>query len=94
MEHKIKLLAESITHTHTSNLIQSHARELVFEDQHLIIYVDNAGPLHELAEDETDHHLQKGLEKVYGEDITYEVRLYTGSKSHEREKEVPHNINQ
>jgi len=70
-------------------------RELAFDEEakHLVIYVDNAGPMHELSEEEGDHHLKSGLEKVYGEDITYEIKLH-GEGRHEREKAVPHNINQ
>lgn len=95
MEHKIKALVEAITHGRTKNLIQTHVKELAFneETKHLVIYVDNAGPLHELSEQEGDHHLRGGLEKLYGEDITYEVKTH-GEGRHEREKLVPHNINQ
>lgn len=93
MEHKIKALAEAITNTHTSNLVQSHVKELKFENNHLTIYVDNAGPLHELSGEECDHHLQSGMEKIYG-DITYELKLWSGGGMHEREKTVPHDINQ
>ncbi len=93
MEHKIKEFAEAITNTHTKNLVESHVKELKFEDNHLTIYVDNAGPLHELEAQEMDHHLQNGMEKVYG-DISYELKLYKDETQHEREKEVPHNINQ
>ncbi len=92
MEHKIKELAEAITNTHTSDLVQGHVKELKFENNHLTIYVDNAGPLHELESEEGDHHLQNGMEKVYG-DITYELKL-AGGGMHERENEVPHNINE
>ena len=95
MEHKIKTLAEAITNGQTKNLVQSHVKELVFneETQHLMIYVDNAGPLHELEEEEGDHHLKNGLEAVYGEEITYELKMH-GEGRHEREKKIPHNINQ
>lgn len=95
MEHKIKTLAEAITHTHTKSLIQTNIKELAFDDEsrHLVIYVDNAGPLHELSTEEGDHHLKSGLEKVYGEDITYELKMHSDGV-HEREKQVPHNINQ
>lgn len=96
MEHQIKKLAEAITSTHTQNLVQGHVKELEFneETQHLTIHVDNAGPLHELEEEETDHHLRKGLEKVYGKDITYELKQFKGGGMHEREKLIPHDINQ
>lgn len=95
MEHKIKTLAEAITNAHTKHLVQSHVKELAFneETRHLIIYVDNAGPLHELSDEECDHHLNSALEKVYGDDITYELKMHH-SGMHEREKGVPHNINQ
>ena len=96
MEHKIKALAETITHTHTKNLIQGHVKELEFNEdaRHLTIHVANAGPLHELETDEMDHHLKSALEKVYGEDITYELKLFKGGGIHEREKLIPHDINQ
>lgn len=95
MEHKIKTLAEAITNVHTKSLVQTHVKWLDFHEEsgHLVIYVDNAGPLHELSDKEGDHHLKNGLEKVYGSDITYEIRLQ-GEHRHEREKAVPHNINQ
>lgn len=75
MEHKIKTLAEAITNTHTKHLVQDHINKLHFADNHLIIFVDNAGPLHEFEEKETDHHLKAALEKIYGEDITYEFKI-------------------
>jgi len=94
MEHAIKRLAEAVTNTHTHGLIQSHVRDLRFDEEtkHLIILVDNAGVIHEFSDKETDHHLQNAMEKVYG-DITYEIKLM-GGREHEREKAIPHNINQ
>ena len=94
MEYKIKILAEAITHKNTHNLIQSHVKELNFNNNHLVIYVDNAGPLHELEQQNADEHLCKGLEDVYGEDITYELKLYKGNGSHEREKQIPRAVRQ
>ena len=93
MNPKIKELADAITNTHTKNLVQSHVKELHFENDHLIIYVDNAAPLHELEGEECDHHLQSGMEKVYG-DITYELKLHHGGGMHEREKQVPHGVHE
>ena len=95
MEHQIKILAEAITNGHTKKIIQTHVKELDFneETKHLVIYVDNAGPMHELFNEEGDHHLNNGLKEIYGGDITYEVKLH-GEGNHEREKAVPHNINQ
>jgi hypothetical protein len=95
MEAKIKALAQAITNTHIQSLVQTHVKELRFDEEtrHLVIYVDNAGPLHELESEEGDHHLNSGLVKVYGDDITYELKLH-GEHSHEREKQVPHEINQ
>ncbi len=96
MEHQIKKLAEAITNTQTKNLIQGHAKELEFNEEarHLTIHMDNAGPLHELEEEETDHHLRSGLEKVYGKDITYELKRFKGEGMHEREKQIPHEIHE
>lgn len=89
MEHKIKVLAEAITHNHTKKLIQTHVKGLVFNEEakHLIIYVDNAGPLHQLVTDKEDHHLKNGLEKIYGEDITYEIKMH-GETPSDKEKQL------
>ena len=94
MEHQIKLIAEAITSNHARSLVQAHVKELNFDEEtrHLVIYVDNAGPLHELSDEEGDHHLNRGLEAVYGKDITYELKLH-GEQPHEREKQIPHDIN-
>ena len=94
MEHQIKELAGAITNTHVKNLVESHVKELKFENEHLTIYVDNTHPLHELENAEMDHHLQNGMEKVYGKDITYELKMFKDGGMHEGEKEVPHDIHQ
>lgn len=95
MEPKIKSLAQAITHTHTQHLVQSHVKALEFNEdtKHLVIVVDNAAPMHELESEEGDKHLNSGLVKIYGDDMTYEVRLASGEE-HERENLIPHNINQ
>lgn len=80
-----------MTHAHAKHLIENHVKELRLEGNHLTIYVDNVHPLHELETTEMDHHLQGGLEKIYG-DVTYEFKLYKGETPHEREKEIPHDI--
>jgi hypothetical protein len=82
MEHKLKALAEAITHEKLKKLVQSHVKELKLENNHLVIFVDNAGPLHEMGEKSMDEHLKKGLEKVFDPSITYELRTY--SRSHEK----------
>ena len=89
MEHEIKMLIEAISHNHTKKLIQTHVKGLAFneETKHLVIYVDNAGPLHELAEKKEDLHLRSGLEKVYGDDITYEIKHH-GETPSEKEKQM------
>lgn len=94
MNHEIKALAEAITNGHTKSLVQSHVKELRLENEHLTIFVDNAGPLNEFLTEDIDHHLKSGLEKVYDPEITYELKLYSGEIPHEREKQVPHNIHQ
>jgi len=93
MDHDVKKLAEAITHTETNHLVQSHVKQLHFENNHLIIYIDNIAPLRELESEECDKHLQSGMEKIYG-DITYELKLLERGGMHEREKQVPHDINQ
>jgi hypothetical protein len=92
MEHQIKALANAIISARVKHLIQTHVKELHFENNHLIIYFNNAAPLHELAEGEYDRHLKDGLEKVYGKDITYELRLWKPVKKHERVHKIPHTL--
>lgn len=82
MEHQIKKLAEAITHAKLQKLVISHVKELLLENNHLIIFVDNAAPLHEMSEKSMNEYLKKGLEKVYDPAITYELRVY--SRSHEK----------
>jgi len=96
MEHEINILLEAITNTHLKKLIQTHVKELAFDEEskHLVIYADNAAPLHELSNEEMDEHLRKSLEKVYDPDITYEIKLYKEHQMHEREKQIPHEIHQ
>jgi len=88
MEHQIKLLAEAMASEHAKHLIKAHVRELHFENNHLIVYVDNTAPLHEFEDPKMNAHLKKGMEKIYGDNITYEYKLHKADKPHEREKEV------
>ena len=86
MEPQIKAVAEAITHKKTRSLVESHVKELAFNEgtRHLVVFMDNAGPLHELSDKENDHHLQKALEDVYGDDITYELKVHKGIKPLDR----------
>lgn len=95
MEHKIKILAEAMTNSHAKHLVQTHVRSLHFENGHLIVYTENAAPLHEFENPEMDKHIKKGIEKVYGEDITYEFRLNKPDKDYDKEEELgqQHNFN-
>ncbi len=93
MDHNVKALAEAITNSHTSHLVHSHVKELDFDEEanHLTIHVDNAAPLHELESKECDHHLQSGMEKIYG-DITYELKLHKADSGSDREKGIGHEV--
>ncbi len=88
------MIIQTITNEKLKKLIQSHVRELALDEEtkHLVIFVDNAAPLHELNSGEMDEHLKKGLEKVYDPDITYEMKPYKEHQMHEREKTIPHEI--
>lgn len=88
MDHKIKVLAEAIGNTHLSKLVHTHVKELLLKEGHLVIYVDNQGPLREMEDKEMDEHLRKALEKVYDPHITYELKLAKSHGIHEREKIV------
>ena len=96
MEHKIKMLMEAITNERLKKLIESHVRELALDEEtkHLVIFVDNVAPLHEIGSKEMDEHLRKGLEKIYDPDITYELKSYREHQMHEGEKEIPHEVHE
>lgn len=87
MEHKLKLLAEAAEGHNLKSLITSHVKELALENGHLIVYVDNAAPLHELSEKGMDEQLRKALEKIFDPSITYELRL------HKNTQVIDHNLN-
>lgn len=76
MEHQIKALAEAITHEKLKKLVKSHVKELLLENNHLVIFVDNTAPLNEMSLKSMDEHLKTALEKVFDPKITYELRLY------------------
>lgn len=91
MEHQIKQLVEATTNAHLKGVVQNNVKALEFENNHLTIYVHNAGALHELESDNLQEPLNHALEAVYGKDITYEVKLWNPGE-HEREKLIPHVI--
>jgi hypothetical protein len=93
MNRDLKLLAEAIGHTHTKKLVQGHIKGLAMNSKsgHLTIYLDNAGPLHELTSKDGDNYLRKGLEKVYDTSITYELKLLK-PKGSSRERGIAHGI--
>ncbi len=86
MEHQIKALAEAITHEKLKKLVIGHVKELLLENGHLVIFVENAAPLHELSQKSTEEHLKKALEKVFDPKITYEFRLF--HHTHEKSDHV------
>lgn len=94
MEHEIKMLMEAVANEKLKKLVQSHVKELALDEEtkHLVIYVDNPAPLHEMNSKEMDEHLRKGLEKIYDPEITYELKPYKERQMHEREKTIPHEI--
>lgn len=97
MNPNIKALYQAVGNTHLKKSIQTHVKEIklksVKNKNHLVIYLDNIGPLHEMDSGEMEEHLQKGLEKLYEDPkLTYELKLYKKNAIHEREKKVPHVI--
>jgi hypothetical protein len=89
MEHQIKALVEAIGHDKLKKLVQSHVKELLLENKHLIIFVENTAPLHELNHPSMEEHMKKALEKVYGTKITYEFRLH--HLAHEKSEHMSKN---
>jgi len=92
MEHLIKSLAEAVTHEKLKKLVISHVKELLLENNHLVIFVDNAAPLHEMSLKSMDEHLKSALEKVFDSKTTYELRLVhpTHERSDHTRFEAPH----
>jgi hypothetical protein len=94
MEHQIKKFAEVMTNSKAQHLIKTHVRSLLFENNHLIIFVDNTAPLHEFNNPEMDVHLNKGIGEIYGEDITYEFKLNKPENNDKKEElGQQHNFN-
>jgi hypothetical protein len=94
MKHDIKVFALAITHGHTRDLISEHVKEINHKNDHVVIYVDNAGPLRKLRDNKGDEQIKKAVDQVCGQNCTYETKLYKPDVRHEREKQVPHRIRQ
>lgn len=89
MEHQIKKLAEAITNAKLKKLVQAHVKELLLENNHLVIFVENSAPLHEMSDKAMDEHLKKGLEKIYDSKITYELRLHNSHARLDHDTNIP-----
>jgi hypothetical protein len=92
MEHLIKTLSENIGNAQLKKLVASHVKELLLENGHLVIFVDNAAPLREMSEKSMDEHMKKALEKVYDPKTTYEFKLFhpVHERSDHTRFEAPH----
>lgn len=84
MDHVIKAFAQHITRKRTYNIVYENVVEIVYKDGHVVIFVDNAGPLHELEESQHDAQIKKAIDQIYGEESTYELKLIKSNKTHER----------
>lgn len=88
MDHAIKEFAQNITHKRTHDIVYENVVEIVHTDGHVVIFVDNAGPLHELKESQHDKQIAKSINHIYGSDSTYEIKLVKPNTTHEREKKT------
>lgn len=92
MKHEIKRFTEVITHGYTQDLFRGHVKEIDHANNHVVIYVDNAGPMRELEDKRSDTQIKKAVDYVCGENCTYELKLYKGNVQHEREKKTARRI--
>ncbi|HIP49855.1 MAG TPA: hypothetical protein EYG99_00195 [Candidatus Pacebacteria bacterium] len=92
MKHNIKKFAEVITHGRTRDLLRGHVKGIDHTNEHVVIYVDNAGPMRELGDGRSDEQIKKAVEQVCGENCTYELKLYKANVQHEREKKISRRI--
>ena len=92
MEHNIKKFAEVITHGRTRDLFRGHVKGIDHANEHVVIYVDNAGPMRELRDKRGDEQIKKAVDQVCGENCTYELKLYKTNVQHEREKKTSRRI--
>lgn len=88
MKHEIKQFIQTITHKRTRTLLQSHVVEIQYKNKHVVISIDNAGPLRELGDKKHDEQIKKSIDQIYGEDSTYELKLAKSNVIHERANQV------
>lgn len=92
MKHDIKKFVEVITHGHTQDLFRGHVKGIDHTNDHVVIYVDNAGPMRELEDERSDEQVKKAVDYICGEECTYEFKLYKSNVIHEREKKISRRI--
>ncbi|MFA5986003.1 MAG: hypothetical protein WC819_01480 [Parcubacteria group bacterium] len=88
MKHEIKAFVESMTRKQTQDLFTTHVVDVSQEATHVVIWVDNVQPLHELSHDDHDEQIKKAVDHVCGEGCTYEVKVHKGNMVHERSNHV------
>ena len=92
MKHDIKKFVEVITHGYTQDLFRGHVKEIDHANDHVVIYVDNAGPMRELEDKRSDEQVKKAVDNICGKECTYELKLYKSNMIHEREKKSARRI--
>ena len=88
MKNTIKKFVQTITHKRTSDLFHENVVDISREGDHVVFWVDNAGPRRELSHGKHDQQIKKAVDAVCGEQCTYEVRLVRPNGRHERSGHV------
>lgn len=88
MKKEIKQFMNVITRKRTQDLFHENITDVVHKGDHVVFYVDNAGPLHELNDPSHDAQIKKAVDHVCGEGCTYEVKIAKSNAIHERAKHV------
>ncbi len=88
MKHSIKKFMQLITHKRTQDIFYSNVVDIVSKNEHVVIFVDNVKPVHELSRSKHDEQIKKVIDRIYGEQFTYEVRLVKNNVIHERSVHV------
>lgn len=79
---------QAITHKRTQDIFYENVVDISQSGEHVVIWVDNAGPRRELAQQEHDDQIVKAIDHVCGEKCTYEIKLAKSNTTHERSAHV------
>jgi hypothetical protein len=88
MKQEINNFVRVITRKRTRDIFYNNVTNISRKDDHVVVYVDNAGPLHELNDAAHDAQIKKAVDQICGEECTYEVKMAKNNVIHERAAHV------